>query len=123
MDARISQQIVLTKVEQGDWQTLPGGIKYKCLARGDKFRTSIGVAQPGGGETWHKHTEEVEETYYVLKGKGKISWKSNGAVCNLDFSEGDAMYLPYGIENMFINTSNEELWLLFSITNVEKTRE
>lgn len=58
--------IVCTTVERLEWQVLPGGFKYKFIARGDRFLTGIGVAQPGGGESWHTHTKEVEETYYVL---------------------------------------------------------
>ncbi|MBI4590688.1 MAG: cupin domain-containing protein [Candidatus Rokubacteria bacterium] len=115
--------IVCTKVEQLEWQILPGGFKYKFIAQGDRFLTGIGVAQPGGGESWHKHTRAVEETYYVLKGKGEISWKSDGKVHKLAFSEGDAMYLPYGIENQFVNTGDGELWLLFNITNAREMRE
>ncbi len=53
-------EIVLTRKDQMDWHVLPGGFKHKLLARGDKFRTSMGVAQPGGGETWHKHTDDLE---------------------------------------------------------------
>ncbi len=116
-------EIVLTKVDQLEWQTLSGGIKYKFIATGDKFLTGIGVAQPGYGETWHKHTDEVEESYYVIKGQGKISWKSGKEEHSLDFSAGDAVYLPRGVENEFVNTGNDELWILFNITNAEKWRE
>ena len=115
--------IILTRTSHLDWQNLPGGFKYKLIAIGDRFITGTGVAQPGGGETWHKHTPDVEETYYVLKGKGKIWWKSNGEEQLLEFSEGDALYLPYGTENKFVNTGNGELWLLFNITNASKMRE
>jgi oxalate decarboxylase/phosphoglucose isomerase-like protein (cupin superfamily) len=65
----------------------------------------------------------VEETVYVLKGKRKISWKSNGKVQSLEFCEGDALYFPYGLENSFINKAEEELWFFYSITNTNKTRE
>jgi mannose-6-phosphate isomerase-like protein (cupin superfamily) len=115
--------IILTRTSHLDWQNLPGGFKYKLIAIGDRFITGTGVAQPGGGETWHKHTPDVEETYYVLKGKGKIWWKSNGEEQLLEFSEGDAMYLPYGSENMFVNTGDGELLLLFNITKASKMRE
>ncbi len=119
----MEQRIILTKVEQLEWQLLPGGFKYKFISRGDKFITGVGIASPGGGETWHKHTSEVEETYYVLKGRGKIWWRSDGKEYHLEFSEGDALYLPYGTENKFTNTGNEELWLLFNITNASRMRE
>ena len=73
----------------------------------------IGVAQPGGGDTWHKPSEGLEETYYVLKGKGRIAWKSSdGQVNELEFPQGDALYLPCGVENMFINPGPDELWPL-----------
>jgi len=117
------KEIILTKVDQLEWQTLSGGFKYKFIATGGKFITGIGVAQPGSGETWHKHTDEVEESYYVLKGQGKISWKSDEKVHSLEFSAGDALYLPYGLDNEFVNTGDEELWLLFNITKAEKMRE
>jgi len=119
----MSSDIVLTKADQVEWQHLSGGFKYKFVAKGDKFLTGIGVAQPGDGETWHRHTMEVEETYYVLKGNGKMSWRSNGKVKEFKFSQGDALYLPYGNENEFINTGKEELWLLFNLTNAKKFRE
>lgn len=119
----MSSDIVFTKTDQVEWQHISGGFKYKFIAKGDKFLTGIGVAQPGNGETWHKHTADVEETYYVLKGSGKISWRSNGEEKHFEFSEGDAFYLPYGNENEFINTGQEELWLLFNITNAQKFRE
>ena len=111
------------KVDQLEWQKLPGGFKYKWIAKGDKFLTGLGVAEPGGGETWHKHTREVEETYYILKGQGRISWKADGKVYHQDFSEGDAFYLTFGSENEFVNTGKEELLLTFSITNAPKMRE
>lgn len=120
---RVREEIVCTKAERLEWQVLAGGFKYKFIARGGKFLTGIGVAQPGGGESWHKHTKAVEETYYVLKGKGEMSWRSNGRTHKLQFSEGDAMYLPYGIENQFVNTGEGELWLLFNITNAKQMRE
>jgi len=115
--------IIITKADQLEWKNLAGGIKYKFISNGSKFMTGLGIAQPGGGETWHKHTENVEETYYVIEGQGKISWKSDGEVRSLDFSAGDALYLPHGIENGFVNTGDDELWLLFNITRAEKLRE
>jgi mannose-6-phosphate isomerase-like protein (cupin superfamily) len=122
-DKSMSDRIILTRANQIDWQILPGGFKYKFIATGDKFMTGLGLAQPGGGETWHRHTREVEETYYVLKGKGKICWRSDGKEHVLEFSEGDAMYVPYGSENMFVNTGESELLLLFNITKAIKMRE
>jgi mannose-6-phosphate isomerase-like protein (cupin superfamily) len=116
-------EIILTKADQLEWKDLPGGIRYKFVATGSRFMTGIGVAQPGSGETWHKHAEEVEETYYVIKGQGRISWKSNGEVHTLDFSAGDALYLPHGVENEFVNTGEDELRLLFNISKAEKMRE
>lgn len=106
-----------------EWRELPGGFRYKFIAVGDRFLMGIGVASPGGGEIWHKHAPEVEEIYYVLKGKGKIAWKLNDAEQALEFSEGDSLYLPYGCENMFVNTGEDELVMLFSITKAEKMRE
>lgn len=102
---------------------LPGGFRYKWIAKGRKFLTGLGVAKPRGGESWHKHTEQVEETYYVLSGKGKIWWKSNGKTHSLEFAKGDALYLPRGAENRFVNTGKRELWLLFNITNARRMRE
>ncbi len=119
----MEQDIKRVRVDQVEWQTLPGGFKYKWIAKGGKFLTGMGVAEPGGGETWHKHTREVEETYYILKGQGRISWRVDGKVYHQDFSAGDALYLPLGNENEFVNTGKEELVLLFSITNAEKMRE
>jgi mannose-6-phosphate isomerase-like protein (cupin superfamily) len=119
----MGEGILVTRTERLDWHILPGGFKYKFIAVGEKFMTGLGVAQPGSGETWHKHRPDVEETYYVLKGKGKIWWKSGGEEYSLEFSEGDSMYLPYGSENMFVNTGDAELLLLFNITKAGKMRE
>lgn len=116
-------KIVLNHAAELEWRELPGGFRYKFIAVGDRFLTGIGVAAPGGGESWHKHAPEVEETYYVLKGRGKIAWKSNDGEHALEFSKGDSMYLPYGCENMFINTGDEELVVLFNITKTGKMRE
>jgi mannose-6-phosphate isomerase-like protein (cupin superfamily) len=121
--SEMDQEIILTKVDEIEWKTLSGGFKYKIVAQGEKFMTGIGVAQPGSGETWHKHTDEVEETYYVLKGEGNMEWKSEGIVNRIKFIEGDAMYLPFGVENQFVNTGDTELWLLFNITRAAKLRE
>ena len=112
------------KVQQGDveWKTLPGGLRFKFLGVGAKFITAIGVAEPGGGETWHKHGPEFEETYYVLKGKGKLCWIEHGEEHTVEFQEGDCLYLDFGVENMFVNTGKEELWMLFSISNVAVMR-
>lgn len=119
----MGNEIIINKVDELEWQVLPGGFKYKFIAIGDKFLTGMGLAEPGGGETWHKHTTEVEETYYVLKGKGKIWWRSDGQEHSLEFSEGDSMYLPPGCENQFINMGHGELLLLFNITKATKMRE
>lgn len=119
----MTDEIKLTRVGDLKWRELPGGFRYKFIAVGDRFLTGMGVAPPGGGETWHKHASEVEETYYVLKGKGRIAWRSNGIEHALEFSEGDAMYLPYGCENMFVNTGEGDLVLLFNITKTERMRE
>lgn len=119
----MEKDIVVLKSGDIEWKSLSGGFKYKFIASGDKFMTGLGVAQPGDGEAWHKHTTEVEETYYVLRGQGEISWKSEGKLRKLSFAAGDAMYLPFGVENEFINTGKDELWLLFSITKAEKLRE
>jgi mannose-6-phosphate isomerase-like protein (cupin superfamily) len=119
----MDKDVVLLRSDEIEWKSLSGGFKYKFIANGEKFVTGLGVAQPGNGESWHKHTADVEETYYVLKGKGEISWKSGNTVKKIRFSEGDSMYLPFGIENEFINTGKDELWLLFNITKAEKMRE
>ena len=113
------------KIQPGDleWQTLPGGWKYKFIGRGGKFLTGLGVAEPGGGETWHKHGPEVEETYHVLKGQGKLCWKEDGTEHTIEFREGDCLYLDFGLENMFMNTGRDELWMLFNISNVARMRE
>jgi mannose-6-phosphate isomerase-like protein (cupin superfamily) len=102
---------------------LPGGLKYKLVATGSKFTTGIAVAEPGTGESWHKHTDEVEETYYIVKGQGRIAWKSDGDVHTLEFSSGDALYLPFGLENELVNTGKDELTIIFTITNATKSRE
>ncbi len=115
--------IQLAKAYQQEWKDFAGGIKYKFIATGGKFMTGIGIARPGSGETWHKHAEDVEETYYVLNGQETISWKSDGEVRSLEFSAGDALYLPHGIENEFVNTGDDDLRLLFNITRAEKLRE
>ena len=47
----------------------------------------------------------------------------NGKEFDFEFSQGDSLYLPYGIENQFVNTGNKELVILYSITNASKTRE
>lgn len=120
----MDKEITLIKANELEWETLSGGFKYKIIARGEKFVTGIGVAQPGDGESWHKHMDEVEETYYILQGEGEIAWKTgHGTVHKLRFSAGDSMYLPFGIENELVNTGETELWLLFNITAADKMRE
>jgi mannose-6-phosphate isomerase-like protein (cupin superfamily) len=119
----MSQGVTKINAHQLEWNTMPGGWKYKILGKGGKFLTAMGVAEPGGGETWHKHTADCEETYYVLRGKGRISWRSEGKEYSLDFTEGDCLYLPFGMENMFVNRGTEELEMMFNISNVPKMRE
>lgn len=119
----MNQQITIIRKDELPWESLTGGFKYKIIAEGEKFITGLGVAQPGDGETWHKHTDQVEETYYVLQGEGEMAWKSGETVQKLKFSAGDAMYLPFGIENEFVNTGETELWLLFNITRADKLRQ
>jgi mannose-6-phosphate isomerase-like protein (cupin superfamily) len=82
----VGQDVILTKADQLEWNIIAGGFKYKFIGVGEKFQTGIGVAEPGGGETWHKHTSEVEETYYVLKGKGTIWWRVGGKERTIEFS-------------------------------------
>lgn len=119
----MTKEVIKVKTQEVEWQTLPGGWRYKILGKGAKFLTAIGIAEPGGGETWHKHTSEFEETYYVLGGEGKITWKSDGKEFELEFAEGDCLYLPFGLENMFVNTGKGELQMLFTLTIVPKMRE
>ena len=117
------KEVKLIKPDQLEWNAIAGGFKYKFIGEGEKFLTGIGLARPGGGETWHKHTAEVEETYYVLKGKGTLWWKSDGKEHALEFSEGDALCLPCGCENQFINTGDGELRVLFTLSRATKYRE
>lgn len=119
----MSKDVILKKVDDIEWNTITGGFKYKIIAEGDKFMTGMGVAQPGAGETWHRHTDAVEETYYVLRGEGEMSWKADGKVSKVKFRAGDSMYLPFGCENEFINTGDGELWVLFNITKADRLRE
>jgi mannose-6-phosphate isomerase-like protein (cupin superfamily) len=119
----MAHTVTLLKSAPLPWNELPGGLEYKLVATGSKFTTGLAVAKPGAGESWHKHTKEVEETYYIVKGQGRISWKADGTVHTLDFSSGDALYLPHGLENEFVNTGNDELMIVFTITNAAKARE
>lgn len=119
----MEKNVTLVKGSSVDWQELPGGLKYRLVAVGSRFSTGIASAQPGAGETWHKHTEEVEESYYVVKGEGRLTWKSGSETRTLEFAAGDAMYLPYGLENTFVNTGKDELLIIFTITNAAKSRE
>jgi mannose-6-phosphate isomerase-like protein (cupin superfamily) len=119
----MSNSVVLTSAEQPSWQELDGGLKYRFVASGGKFRTGIAVMQPGMGEVWHRHADDVEETYYVLRGRGRISWKSDGMVSTIEFGSGDALYLPCGLENELKNIGSDELWIVFNITNAEKMRD
>jgi mannose-6-phosphate isomerase-like protein (cupin superfamily) len=121
--ARAHAPIVVTRAGRRAWQSLPGRFRYTWIGRGRKFLTGLGVAKPGGGEDWHRHTDRVEETYYVLRGRGRIWWRTNGRTRRLDFRSGDCLYLPCGIENRFVNTGRGDLWLLFNITNARKMRE
>ena len=120
----MSQEVIKVRhADLSEWQKVPGGWNHKLIGKGAKFLTEIGYSEPGEGETWHKHGPEFEETYYVLKGTGKMSWKSDGKEFTVEFSEGDCLYLPFGLENMFVNTGKEKLWMLFTISNVAKMRE
>lgn len=119
----MQNSVKLMKSAPLPWNELPGGLKYKLVATGTKFTTGIAVAKPGEGESWHKHTDEVEESYYIAKGQGRIAWKSDGNVHTLEFSSGDALYLPHGLENEFVNTGNDELMIIFTLTNAAKLRE
>lgn len=119
----MEKNVTLIKGGSAGWQELPGGLRYRLVAQGSKFSTGVASALPGAGETWHKHTEEVEETYYVVRGAGRLTWKSGAETRTLEFAAGDAMYLPHGLENTFVNTGTDELLIVFSITNAAKSRE
>jgi len=127
----VSEPIVVkpSDVEERTW---PGGGKGRKMITPDfpgSKNLMIGIicADPGKSpHRWHTHTvdrgekneivypENFEEAYFIIKGKGNLTWKANGEEKDVVVEEGDAIYFPMKVaEHQVLNTGDEQLILLF----------
>ncbi len=57
-----------------------------------------GFLAPKGVFDWHRH-EGVDEFFFVTQGKGIINFRDN----IIEYSEGDLVYIPAGVEHRIEN--------------------
>jgi len=88
------------------------------------LQISMVITEPSKSpHSWHTHKGSFidsgtrrkfplncEEFYFVLKGKGKLCWRTNEQESTEDISEGDLIFFPSGVvEHQVINTSTQQL--------------
>ncbi|MCP4763492.1 MAG: cupin domain-containing protein [archaeon] len=99
----------MKKVNETDFEYRGGGISgAKYLFRGPTIDWGILLLKPGEKVPPHYH-EEVEETFYVISGLGKI------IINNEDYplKKGDAYYLEPKESHLLENTGTDDLKVLF----------
>ena len=85
----------------GDW-----GVKY--LFRGPRIDWGILLLKPGKELGKHYH-REVEETFYILEGKGKIEVGEE----TFPFTPGDAYRIEPGEPHNLVNDGKEDVKAVF----------
>ena len=125
-------------IHKGRAQSLPfpgGGtitkIIYPDTVNSVKLFIGMGEAEPGTSpHRWHRHIRDIlgqgeivypddfEEFYYIIKGHGKMQWKTeDGKVHEEPVAEGDAIYLPIqAVEHQILNTGDEKMSVLYGGT-------
>lgn len=66
------------------------------------------VIYPTGKTTGHAHSD-MEEVYYILSGRGKMTIGEN----EFPIREGDAFYVPFGEYHVTFNTGNQPLAMVW----------
>jgi quercetin dioxygenase-like cupin family protein len=86
---------------------LPGGSWSRMVAKGE--RSSLGYSLFTPGTALQPVCHETEEVVYVVSGTGELRL-DNDAV---PFREGDAMCIPAGVWHAVVNTSDENVVMVF----------
>jgi len=92
----------------------PGAVSWKTLLSGDRTPTeamTLGVTeiQPGDPDRMYLHRHEHAETYYFLKGQGKVVVSG----IEHDVDAGAVVFVPSNAVHSVRNTGNEVLRLLY----------
>ncbi len=92
------------------------GFKVKRLItkgreNSDKLMLGVCFVEPRAkGYRWS--FTDKDEVYYVLRGRLRLKWDGNA----VEFSEGDAVYLPAGYSYELENLSDEEAVIVYVLT-------
>jgi mannose-6-phosphate isomerase-like protein (cupin superfamily) len=73
-----------------------------------RWHTHLGDSAPGYKV---EYPDTFEEVYYIIKGKGKIQWKTpDGAIQESPVMQGDTIFMPVGVpEHQLINDGEEKI--------------
>jgi mannose-6-phosphate isomerase-like protein (cupin superfamily) len=92
------------------------GFKVKRLitkSREGSDKLMLGICYVGPRARGYRWSfTDKDEVYYVLKGKLRLKWDGNV----VEFSEGDAVYLPAGYAYELENLSDEEAVIVYVLT-------
>ena len=82
---------------------VPGGLLAREAYRGRDFAIFISSMEPGAGESWHTHLEDVEAVYFTIVGRGRITWREGGSEHEITVGPGDLVSINGGVENQTEN--------------------
>jgi len=77
----------------------------------EEFMAGITVFEPGEASSYHVHPES-EEVNLVLSGSGVMVSEDE----SVEFTTGDAMWMPKGVHHQHKNTGTEPLKLFWAYT-------
>lgn len=108
----------ITSVDDQSFQEIPGGLQAVFLERAEEIQLGIARAAPGNGERWHRHNNDVEEIYYTLSGRGRITWQEGDYRCDAIVERGDAVVLEKGgLEHEILSVGEDPWEFVFAINN------
>lgn len=81
----------------------------------------MGRSRLPGYEKVKPHVHDYsEETFFVIKGRGKIYMQGHGDV---EFSVGDSILVPKGVVHWIENTSEETMEVIFAVAPLAPSPE
>ena len=97
-------------VDDQEFQEIPGGLRAAFLQSADEVQLAVARADSGDGEKWHRHNDDVEEIYYTVSGRGRITWKSDGREHETEVGPGESALLEKGGLEHEIEAIGSEPW-------------
>jgi len=130
----VSEPVIIHS-EDVELKIFPGGGRAKRLIHPSTVgptKLYFGVIEVDPGlspHRWHTHTidrgdgfevlytEDYEEAYYIIRGKGTMYWKAGDEERSKKVGEGDAIHLPIGVaKHQMTNTGRETMLMVWFAT-------